>query len=117
MNHNELMEIFKSEYSEEFQKVIDTSISLENFSIIDKMDFQDLLTAFKIIPLKTDEELIKAITLQIIEIVSRKIMSTDRFLEGRNNFFEEYAKVVLSSFLLNLKMMNLCLIYLKCSLL
>lgn len=97
MNHNELMEIFKSEYSEEFQKVIDTSISLENFSIIDKMDFQDLLTAFKIIPLKTDEELIKAITLQIIEIVSRKIMSTDRFLEGRNDFFEEYAKVVLSS--------------------
>ncbi|EGO2744011.1 ATP-binding protein, partial [Enterococcus faecalis] len=97
MNYNELMEIFTKEYNEEFQKVIDNSITLDNFSILDKMDFQDLLTAFKIIPLKNDEELTKEISLRIIVIISKKLMSTERFLEGGNEFLEEYTKVVLSS--------------------
>ncbi|KJS46398.1 MAG: ATPase family protein associated with various cellular activities (AAA) [Peptococcaceae bacterium BRH_c23] len=101
LHENEVIEIFLTQSTRDLEKVNNNNINLEEIGNIDKMDLDDLKTAFQLIPMKSDNDEHKKLAELIINIFAKQLLSKKREdkvdYKVRHGFFEKLAYIVLNS--------------------
>ncbi len=101
----ELLETFANKYEIEIARVVSNEIIYSDISNIDQIDLDTLVTAFRLLPIDTDDETHEKFLHKIFPIFSKKIFndshrrdSEDIFDYGaKQRFLEKLAYVILSS--------------------
>lgn len=100
-HENELIKSFLTENEADLQNIIKNKISIDDLKDIEQLDLYILNTAFRLIPLKTDNKEHKKLAQSIISTFTRDLLSNKREdrvdYMVRHAFLEKLAYLVLSS--------------------
>jgi len=94
---------FIEENEDKFKSMIDNTITINNLKEINKLDSNSLNTAFALIPLGTENENLKILSLTIVNSICHKFFSVDeseideRDYRIKYDFFRRFAHFLLSS--------------------
>ncbi len=101
LQEDEIIEEFLRKNNTDLQKVFNNQLSVDEVRYIEQLDLDILETAFRLVPLKTDNIKHKAIVKKITSTFVKKLLSDDRDdkidYKIRHDFIKQFAYFVLSS--------------------
>lgn len=95
----QLIERFVKKYRNELERIISNRITYDEVGNLDEMDLETLITAFEILPLKTENEDHKKFLNDVLPVFSKKLFKDDNRTDYtlKQRFLGKYAYFILTS--------------------